>query len=98
MFENPDDECRLCNGRDDTHGPTTAARTASQIDLEHPPQPLHPAHRGAGLDLEDVVSALRRGCCSGDDVVAMFGIRGEQTVIAHKDARAGAAPGRRDAQ
>ena len=51
MLENPGDERRLCNGRDDTHGPTAAARTASQIDREHPAQPLHPAHRGAGLDL-----------------------------------------------
>ena len=77
-------ERRLCNGRDDTHGPTAAARTASQIDLEHPPQPLHPAHRGAGLDLKRVVSALGRGRRSADDVIAMFGIRGEQTVIAQQ--------------
>ena len=84
MLENPGDERRLCNGRDDTHGPTAAARTASQIDREHPAQPLHPAHRGAGLDLNSVLSALGRGRRSGDDVIAMFGIRGEQTVIAQQ--------------
>jgi hypothetical protein len=84
MLETPGDERRLCNGRDDTHGPTAAARTASQIDREHPAQALHPAHRGAELDLKSVVSALGRGRRSGDDVVAMFGIRGEQTVIAQQ--------------
>ena len=84
MLENPGDERRLCNGRDDTHGPTAAARTASQIDREHPTQALHPAHRGAGLGLENVVTGLRCGRRSGDDVVAMFGIRGKQAVIAHQ--------------
>ena len=41
-------ERRLCNGRDDTHGPSATARTASQTDLAHPPQPLHRAHRALG--------------------------------------------------
>ena len=76
----------------DERNSSATARTASQIDLEHPPQPpqpLHRAHRGAGRGLDDVHGALRRGRSSGDDVVAMFGIRSEYAVVAQQmDARA----------
>ena len=74
MLEDAGDQFRLCDGGDDTHF-ATAARTGADVDLEHPTKSLHPAHRGAGLDLNSVVSALGRGRRSGDDVIAIFGIR-----------------------
>ena len=73
MLENPGDEHGLCDGGDDTHF-ATATRTGADVDREHPTTSLHPAHRGAALDLNSAVSALGRRRRSGDDVIAMFGI------------------------
>ncbi len=97
MLENSSDERRLCDGGDDTHL-ATAARTGADVDREHPAQvspgsmktqsscetALHPAHRRVRLGLESVVRALRAGRHCGDDVRAMFNIRGKQAVIAHQ--------------
>jgi len=76
-------EHRLCDGGDDTHF-ATAARTGADVDREHPMKSLHPAHRARGLGLDNVVTGLRCGRMSGNDVIAMFGIRGKQAVIAHQ--------------
>ena len=83
MTQDLADQLRVLDASDNPQL-TATTRAGLDVDREYTLEPLHPAHRGTGLDLIRGVSALGRGRRSGDDVIAMFGIRGEQAVIAQQ--------------
>ena len=61
----------------------TALGTDADVEIEHPFEPGHPAHRGVGAG---VVAGWAAGSASSsrDDEMAVAGIGGEQAVVAHQ--------------
>ena len=61
----------------------TALGTDADVEIEHPFEPGHPAHRGVGAG---VVAGWAAGSASSsrDDEMAVAGIGGEQGVVAHQ--------------
>ena len=86
MLDDAKGQRRVGNGCDDAYLPTTA-RTPTEVNREHPTKSLHPTHRGARLGrrgLKLFVNTWRRWRHRGDDVAAVFGIRGKHAVIANQ--------------